>query len=262
MKQRALCLSAHFTTELGAISPLLHLWWDTCTHSHTTDRETHVLSLISRIDTHNVSLSDTHTHTPHVYPITGAPRPSLQAEKPNLFIPMGIMGGGDWNASNRAAGAPLSKLFNYCSSSPPSPPTPPPPGTQPQWTWARVNRTATLSVCVHACMCVLDIDRTGGRKRSLAKLPSPIILLSSSSCQGIPTSQGANTGQWTGTKPIISHLISSHQHQLITCTNTYVMSYKKLCCIRTDICTGFKKFFPFIQLYCCKNVSLYVLSLY
>lgn len=37
----------------------------------------------------------THTHTPHVYPITGAPRPSLQAEKPNLFIPVGIMGRGE-----------------------------------------------------------------------------------------------------------------------------------------------------------------------
>lgn len=46
---------------------------------------------------HTVSLcpTHTHTHTPHVYPVTGAPRPSLQAQKPNLFIPVGIMGRGE-----------------------------------------------------------------------------------------------------------------------------------------------------------------------
>lgn len=52
-----------------------------------------MFSLSYLVLTHTVSLCPTRTHTPHVYPITGAPRPSLQAEKPNLFIPVGIMGG-------------------------------------------------------------------------------------------------------------------------------------------------------------------------
>lgn len=54
-----------------------------------------MFSLSYLVLTHTMSLCPTHTHTPHVYPITGAPRPSLEAEKPNLFIPMGIMGGGE-----------------------------------------------------------------------------------------------------------------------------------------------------------------------
>ena len=265
MKQRSLCLSAHFTTELGAISPILHLWWDTCTHSHTTDQETHVLSLISRINAHSLSLSDTHTYTSCLSHYR-SPQAQLAGWKAQFVYSCGDYGGGGrghWNASNRAQG-PLSQSSLITAPPhpphPQRPPTPPPPGTQPQWTWARVNRTATQCVCVCVCVCALDIDRTGGRKRSLAKLPSPITLPSSSSCQGIPSSQGANTGQWNGTEPITSHHISSHQHQLITCIYTCVMNYKKLCCIRTDICAGFKRCCSFIQLQCCKNV--YVLSIH
>lgn len=99
MKLRPLCPSAHFTTELGAISYLLHLRWartHTRAHAHPyrADQETHVHTLISHIRTHKISLSlSKFAHASHVYPITGAPQTSLQAEKPNLFIPVGIMGG-------------------------------------------------------------------------------------------------------------------------------------------------------------------------
>lgn len=106
-------------------------------HTHTQLTKKHMFSLSYLVCTHTMSLCPTHTHTPHVYPITGAPRPSLEAEKPNLFIPMGIMGGGgdDWNASNRAQG-PLSQ-----SSLITAPPHPPHPNT----TASRNSATMNLS---------------------------------------------------------------------------------------------------------------------
>lgn len=60
-------------------------------HAHAQTKK-HMSFLSYFVFTHNLSLSC--TYTPHVYPITGAPRPGLQDEKPNLFIPIGIIGRG------------------------------------------------------------------------------------------------------------------------------------------------------------------------
>ena len=128
MKPRPLCKPTMFSTELGAISYLLHLWWDVHTHTHTRIQQTekHMFSLEYRIQEctsapRTKSLSVPHTHTLHVYPITEAPRLSLQAEKPNLFIPVGITGRGrGWNASNRVQG-PLFQ--SSLITAPPQPPS-------------------------------------------------------------------------------------------------------------------------------------------
>lgn len=145
MKLRPLCPSAHFTTELGAISYLLHLRrarTHTQVHAHPyrDDQETHVHTLISRIHTHKKSLSlplSKLSHAPHVYPITGAPQTSLQAEKPNLFIPAGIMGGwwaggGEMHLTEYRGPVSQSSLITAPPRPPKRLPTPPPPGTLPQ----------------------------------------------------------------------------------------------------------------------------------
>lgn len=127
MNPRPLWKPTHFTSELGAISYLLHLRWDVHTHTHTytTDQETHVLTQISNSREHICSARKISfcppTHIPHVYPITEAPRLSLQAEKPNLFIPVGIIGRGrGWNASNRVQ-RPLFQ--SSLITAPPQPPS-------------------------------------------------------------------------------------------------------------------------------------------
>lgn len=74
----------HFTIELGPITHFDYRWSNT--HVHRPYKRTHVPSPILGIHTH------TNTHLN--YPITGAPRPGLQTQKPNLFIPVGIMGKG------------------------------------------------------------------------------------------------------------------------------------------------------------------------
>lgn len=215
MKPRPLCKPTHFSTELGAISYLLHLRWDARTHTHThvyTRPEKHMFSLKYRIHESMYALRTkslpphTHTRTPHVYPITEAPGLSLQAEKPNLFIPVGIIGRGrGWNASNRVQGPPLSKLLNYCSSSAPQhPPVPPPHGTRLQWTWAELTAW-TLSGCAHACVCLRD--KVTKKEFTMLKFHPPP--------QSLPPSpvmefQPQRRSTWSNEVGLNQHPISSH----------------------------------------------------
>lgn len=94
------------------------------------------LSYLVFAHTKSLSLSKL-AHVPHVCPITGAPQTSLQAEKPNLFIPVRIMGGrwvggGEMHLTEYRGPLSQSSLITAPPRPPKRLPTPPPPGTPPQ----------------------------------------------------------------------------------------------------------------------------------
>lgn len=135
-------------------------------------------------------------------PLQEPPGPACRLKSPICLFLWGLWGAGrrGWNASNRALG-PLSQ-----SSLITAPPQPPQnalrhhrlPETQPQWTWARVNHTAALRVCVTDTDGKTEEERD---QRPNSHPPQAYSLTLPPSCQGIPASQEANTGQWAGTAP-------------------------------------------------------------